>query len=310
MGVLVFVLFVIAWGALVRATGSGAGCGNHWPMCNGEVLPRAPGQATIIELFHRVTSALSALSVLLQMLWARRLYASGHRVRRATYWSAVFMLGEVAIGAALVLFHLVGDDSSVTRAVVMGIHLINTFLLVGSATLVVHFSGGGLGFSLRRQGLLGWLAGACIACMLLLGASGAVAALGDTLFPPESLGTALADDLSLTAHVLVRLRIVHPFLAVGVAFLLLFTRFAYANQRGTYPGVRGWGLSLRLLVMGQLVLGLVNTLLLAPIWLQLAHLVVADALWIALVMMVAHGLRPEPALADEEVVAPPAAVQA
>ena len=35
-------ILVVLWGAYVRASGSGAGCGNHWPFCNGEVVPRAP----------------------------------------------------------------------------------------------------------------------------------------------------------------------------------------------------------------------------------------------------------------------------
>ncbi len=41
-GVLLWNVLVALWGAYVRATGSGAGCGSHWPTCNGEILPRAP----------------------------------------------------------------------------------------------------------------------------------------------------------------------------------------------------------------------------------------------------------------------------
>ena len=40
--VLGYNLLVIVWGAYVRASGSGAGCGNHWPLCNGVVVPNAP----------------------------------------------------------------------------------------------------------------------------------------------------------------------------------------------------------------------------------------------------------------------------
>ena len=42
-------LAVVAWGAFVRATGSGAGCGQHWPPCNGAVVPRSPTAETAIE---------------------------------------------------------------------------------------------------------------------------------------------------------------------------------------------------------------------------------------------------------------------
>ena len=46
-------VLVILWGALVRASGSGAGCGNHWPLCNGQVIPVSPGWHTVIEFTHR-----------------------------------------------------------------------------------------------------------------------------------------------------------------------------------------------------------------------------------------------------------------
>jgi cytochrome c oxidase assembly protein subunit 15 len=287
--VLAFVIFVIVWGAFVRASGSGAGCGSHWPTCNGEVIPSTPGKKTLIEVFHRWTSGLSALLVLAQIIWSRRLFATGHRVRKAAALSGLFMLGEVAIGAALVLLHLVGDNDSISRAVIMGVHLLNTFLLVGAMTLTAHFAGGGPGFRVRGHGTLSWLAIGSVVGIMFVGASGGVAALGDTLFPAESLGTALAQDLSTTAHVLVRLRIVHPFVAVGVAMLVLFTRVAFHSKRGDNPGVGQWGLLLRVLVVGQMMLGLVNTMLLAPIWMQLAHLFVADALFIALTMLIAVG---------------------
>lgn len=288
-GTLAFVVAVILWGALVRATGSGAGCGSHWPTCNGEILPQAMGQKTAIELIHRVTSGLSALLVLAQLLWAWRLYPRQHPVRGAAMASAGFMLVEVAIGAGIVLLRYVDDNASVARALWMAVHLVNTFLLLGALTLCAHHAGGGARWRARGHGVLGWLALASIVGTLLVGASGAVAALGDTLFPPESLGTALAADLSPTAHVLVRLRVIHPFLAVGVALLLLLTRFAFVTKR-TGRRLTRWGTAVRVLILTQLCAGLVNMLLLAPIWLQIVHLLLADLLWVALVMLLAYGL--------------------
>ena len=48
-GVLGYNLAVILWGAYVRATGSGAGCGSHWPLCNGTIVQPSPTTATLIE---------------------------------------------------------------------------------------------------------------------------------------------------------------------------------------------------------------------------------------------------------------------
>src|SRR5215467_12703113 len=62
-GVLAYNVAVIAWGAFVRASGSGAGCGRHWPLCNGEVVPRPTSVATVIEATHRATSGLALVGV-------------------------------------------------------------------------------------------------------------------------------------------------------------------------------------------------------------------------------------------------------
>jgi len=292
---LAYVLAVIVWGAFVRATGSGAGCGSHWPTCNGEVVPRSPSAKTLVEFSHRVTSGLSGLVVLAQVLWARRVYPGGHRVRRAAGWAGGFMVLEVLIGAGIVLLKYVADDQSLGRAVWMGIHLISTFLLIAAMTLTAYYASGGARARLRGHGNLGRLAVLAMVAILCTGLSGAIAALGDTLFPAESLGTALAEDLSPTAHFLVRLRVAHPFIAVGAAFLVLGYRALAQARQGHRPGVAQWGLMLRITVLGQLALGLANVMLLAPVWLQLLHLFLADAIWISLLLFVASALADTPA---------------
>ena len=75
-------IVVIVWGAVVRTTGSGAGCGSHWPLCNGGVVPLAPTTATIIEFTHRLTSGVAMILALVLALWARRLFPVGQRARR------------------------------------------------------------------------------------------------------------------------------------------------------------------------------------------------------------------------------------
>ena len=291
-GLLVYVLFVILWGAFVRVSGSGAGCGSHWPLCNGEVLPADPGHKTLIELTHRITSGLSGFAVLWQVIWSRRLFERGSVTRRWAAIGGVVMLIEVAIGAGIVLFEYVDQNASVGRALWMAIHLCNTFLLLGALTLTAHVSMGGKAPKWRLSNLKALLGLVSVVGMMFVGASGAVAALGDTLFPPESLHSALATDLSMTGHFLVRLRVVHPFAAIGVAFFVLFYRMMVAGPSAPRV-VQRWGTRVRVGVLIQLAIGLLNVMLLAPAWMQLLHLLMADLVWIALVLLLAHALGEE-----------------
>ena len=108
---LAYNLAVILWGAYVRASGSGAGCGAHWPLCNGEVIPRAPSIATLVEYSHRLTSGLALLGVVALMVWTWRVWGRGHPARRGALLSLIFILTEAAVGAGLVLFELVADNA-------------------------------------------------------------------------------------------------------------------------------------------------------------------------------------------------------
>lgn len=288
-GVLGYTLLVILWGAYVRASGSGAGCGSHWPLCNGEVVPRAPEVETLIELTHRLTSALAGVLVIVLLVWAFRAYPKGHRVRRAAVWSFFFIITEGLVGAGLVLLEYVALNDSVGRVIWIGLHLNNTFLLVAMLALTAWWASGGEDFTWRGQGEVGWLMGLALAGMMVLSTSGAVTALGDTLFRVDTLAEGLARDFSPTAHMLESLRIWHPVLAVVVgAFFFLAAR--YVSRRRPGPRVLRSAQAVQLLFFGQLILGLVNVYLLAPVWLQLVHLLVADLLWVALVFLSASAL--------------------
>ena len=214
--VLGYNLFVIAWGAFVRATGSGAGCGSHWPLCNGEIVPRAPEIATIVEFGHRLTSGVALLLVVALVVGAWRRWPAGSPVRRAAAWSGFLMLTEALIGAGLVLLEYVADDTRVARGWWVGGHLVNTFLLVAALTLTAWYASGGTPPRWRRSGVLGAGLAASLAGVLLLGVSGAVTPLGDTLFPVASLAEGKAQTFSDSAHLFVRLRIWHPTLAIAV----------------------------------------------------------------------------------------------
>jgi heme a synthase len=291
--VVLYNLAVILWGAFVRATGSGAGCGQHWPLCNGVVVPRAPEIATVIEFTHRATSglALLALVALVVAVWRGR--PAGHPARRAAGWSMLFMLTEAGVGAGLVLFELVADNKSMARALFMAVHLANTFLLLGAMTLTARWlEDRPAGLDLAGRGGRAALLAALALGVIVVGVSGAVAALGDTLFPAATLGDALAQDLSPTSHVLLRLRVIHPMLAavVALALISLAPRIPGGPAEGTRPGAR-----VAVIAALQIGLGFLNVLLLAPVWLQLAHLLVADLLWIALVLLAASALAADPA---------------
>lgn len=294
---------VILWGAYVRASGSGAGCGAHWPLCDGAIVPRAPDVAMLIEYSHRLTSGMALLAVVGLLVWTWRALPSGHPARRGAAWSMFFMLTEAGVGAGLVLFQLVADNASLARAMFMAVHLANTFLLLGALTLTAHWSSGGEDVSLRgRPGLTAALA-AMTGAVLLVSVSGAVAALGDTLFPAESLREAFLADASPTSHLLIRLRVLHPALALGTGLVLILTapRLPMAvPEEESHPGFTIVGLAAL-----QLGLGFANVILLAPVWMQIVHLLVADVLWIALIRLAAlalaspigHGARePQPSL--------------
>lgn len=284
-GVLGFMVLVIVWGAFVRATHSGAGCGSHWPLCNGEVIPFAPRIETLIEFVHRASSGLAFILALALAVWAYRRYGAGHSVFRFALLSFFFTLSEALLGAGLVLFELVASDRSGARAVMMPLHLINTFLLLGSLTITAWSASTGRAFRFRSQGAVGWAIGVAIASTALLAATGAIAALGDTLFPATSLQDGVLQDLSPTAHFLVRLRPLHPLVAGSVGLYLLLFAGLLVHFRPS-PQVRRMARVMIGLFGLQMLVGLVNLVLLAPVAMQLIHLFLADVVWVALVLII------------------------
>jgi heme a synthase len=301
-GVLFANLAVILWGAFVRATGSGAGCGNHWPTCNGEVLPRAPSVTTLIELSHRLSSGAALVLVMALGALTFKDTRPGHPARAPAVASMIFILGEVFIGAGLVLLKLVAHDTSLLRGVSMELHAGNTFLLLGALTLTAHYASGGARFRVRDDLTLLAPIGLALFALALSFASGAIAALGDTLFPAQSLSSGFAAELSPHAHVFLRLRTLHPLFAVTAAVLTVAacTAVRVHVSRPTFRGtaavarsVRTLSFALTAVTVGQVGLGVLNLVLLVPIATQLLHLAAADAVFVLMVLMTAHVLAPE-----------------
>lgn len=283
-GILFYNLLVILWGAYVRATGSGAGCGSHWPLCNGVVLPRSPRLETMIEFTHRLTSGLALLLVILLVVWAWRAYPRRHNVRLGAGLSLAFVIIEALVGAGLVLFAWVAHDASTGRVISMAVHLINTFLLLASLTLTAWWASGGEPVNLRGHGVGLWLFVVAFLGVIVLSVFGAMTALGDTLFPVRSLGEGLRQDFTPAAHFLVRLRLWHPVIAVVVGVYLGALSILLIMFRVT-PVIHRFVRLVMAFFALQLAAGLVNVLLLAPVWMQLVHLFLADAVWIGLVLL-------------------------
>src|SRR5262245_4448302 len=286
-------LLVIVWGAYVRASRSGDGCGSHWPLCNGEVIPLSPTSKTLIEFSHRATSGLALILVIVLLVWAYHFFERKHHARVTVTLAMCFMLTEALIGAGLVLLEYVAENKSMARALWMSAHLINTFLLMAMLSLTTWLALTVARARIRNQAAINWIFGTAILGTLILGVSGAVTALGGTLFPVSSLAEGLKQDLSPTAHVLIRLRFFHPFIAVGVgAILIAAARIAVTRRSGVWT--KKFSTALIALVLIQLLAGLINLLLHAPVWLQLLHLLLSDLIWISLVLL-AHTALAEPA---------------
>jgi heme A synthase len=294
-GTLILNVLVILWGAVVRATGSGAGCGSHWPLCNGEVVPSNQVIGTMIEFGHRVSSGLALIAVLVLVIWAWRKYQRGSRLRWSVGFAAAFTLSEALVGAGLVLFHLTGTNDSVARAVVIVIHLINTFMLLAALMLTAWWSSFGEPEAWVWQGLPSTLLVIAVLGMFFLGGSGAITALGDTLFPAASLSEGFNQDFLPSSHFLLRLRLYHPLVAFGMAAVGgIFLRWFAPKE--TNPLTRRAISGLMILFGVQLLVGGVNVLLLAPVWMQVVHLFVTDLVWMAAALVLAlhlgRGTRP------------------
>jgi cytochrome c oxidase assembly protein subunit 15 len=277
-------VLVVLEGAVVRATSSGAGCGNRWPLCNGDFFPHHPRLATVIEYTHRSLTGICTMLVIALAGWTFYATRPGHRARRAIVASCVFLVTEAFLGAVLVLRGYVENNVSVGRVVMQSIHFTNTLLLLGALSLTACF----LTELKNEPGLphrdSKWLVWLTVIASILMGATGSLAALADTLFPSASVRAGLLEDFATNAPLLVRMRWVHPAAtAIGFVCVILLAAKVRTNLSRTVF----W------LLMTQVVLGVADILLLAPAWMQVLHLLGADLYWIALVTLAATVVWPD-----------------
>ncbi len=259
---------------------------------------------TLIEYSHRATSGIALLLVALLLHRVFRYREPGHLARFWAAASMVLILSEAALGAGLVLFQKVADDASVARGYWISGHLVNTFLLLASLTLTLRFvdarprapAGPGIGplratFPVASRSVITVFVALAI---VATGISGAIAALGDTLFKASTLREAIAQDFASSSHIFLRLRILHPLIALLGGGLVLMVAYRTITSNPDRPKARQLGLILAGLVIGQWFLGLTNLVLLAPTWLQILHLLAADLIWMALVLALADAARVVP----------------
>jgi heme a synthase len=299
--VLAFFITTILWGAVVRATGSGAGCGDHWPLCNGTVLQPSPTLHTMIEFSHRVSAgAIDSILVVALAVWTWRRTPSGHLVRWAAGASIFLTVTEGALGAVLVKFGLTAESRSPMRAPVEALHLSNTLLLLAALAMTAHFLARKTGYrwrDIRISAPVGTTVG--MTAIMIVGVTGSLAALGDTLFPATSLGDSIQQDfaghLSGESTWLLRWRWTHPTIAILASIFLIWLLTRAARRGGPWDN-RGLSALVVGLLVVQYVLGALDVWLLAPVWMQVMHLLGADLLWTALVVLTARlTLLPIPA---------------
>ena len=257
---LVFTLGVILWGAYVRFSHSGDACGSDWPLCRGKLIPDSLPALT--EWIHRATSGLSLLLVLGLALCALKVYPPKHIVRKFALSTGVFILIEALIGAVLVLASLTGSDDSGLRVTVLNLHLINSLLLTGGLVLCRQGALGGRAF-IKKPFIY------FVAVFPLLALTGSVASLAGTLFPSESLSQAFISDFLPDSHITLKLRPLHPLLALGFVLWI----FLSAEGKKLFIGISS----------AAFLSGLITLLTLSPVPMKLIHLSAGYALWIFLV---------------------------
>lgn len=287
--VLAYNLIVILWGVFLRASKSGDGCGQHWLTCHGEVVPSAPQLKTVIEFSHRITSALDGIFLIVLVVWAffawRYNKSGGNYVLKAAVGSFVFVVVEGLLGAGLVLTGNTAETLTPARPFWMAAHLINTLILLTFLTLTAWFASGGKPLSFTNRPKVVLLLGAGALGIFLVGMSGSVAALSSMLFPSATLAEGITKDFSETSHILLRLRVSHPILSITVGIFLAFLASRMKARARENSSVNRWANVLTILILVQFASGAITLLTLAPIVMQLVHLLLADAVWIAFVLM-------------------------
>ena len=292
---LAYNVLVIVWGVFLRASKSGDGCGQFWLTCNGELIPSAPQFKTVIEFSHRMTTAVDGFVMLVLLAWAIRRWYSARTVQNlqilyAAIGSMIFVITEAAVGAGLVLTGNTAEAVTDTRAFWAIGHLVNTFILLTFLTLTAWFATEERRVDFRAGAKVWLLIVVAVVGLLLVGSSGALAALSNMLFPSQSISEGIAKDFSPASNLILRLRLSHPILSIMTSVYILFIAgWLKANVEGD-ANTPWWSKVVSIIVMVQVAFGGATLLSMGPIVMQLGHLLLADLLWISFVLLVANFL--------------------
>jgi heme A synthase len=277
-----YALIIILWGAFVRFSGSGDGCGAHWPFCHGRFVPDFFEPEVFIEFFHRAKSGFFGVLTIVLVFMSRREFASGHPIRTATLLVLLLTISEGLIGAGLVLFGWVGTDDSWQRVVVIALHFLNTIALLAAllwcawtARFVESPSVVTLSSRQRRY------AAFFVIAFILMIVTGSMASLSNTLYPTDSLRSGLQADLSPDSPLLLRLRILHPLLASALAIVLLWLLSHFSE-----PLSKRFRDRCAFLIIANVAIGAGTLLSLSPVAAKLLHLLCVDLIWIHFCLLV------------------------
>ena len=271
-GLTMSILSILA-GAIVRATGSGDGCGASWPTCNGRVIPSLETSSEIIEFSHRSISGVLLIVTLLLFVKSKDLDTPLLHKKIINYLT-FFVLLEAAIGAVIVIYEWVGLNSSLPRIIAVPLHLVNTFALLGFYTLIFYLlreSENKLSNFFDKRIKIAFV------LFFLTGATGSITALADVLFPSASFVEGFIEDFDSTSEVLTRLRILHPFVSTILSIFLFSESNRFKKEFAIDTS------TIKVLVIVGVILGVLNVVSNIILPLSILHLLLADLLWITYV---------------------------
>lgn len=260
----IYTLLVIAWGAWVRISHSGNGCGDHWPLCQGDIIPNLQNKKTLVEYSHRLMSGAYGLIVFWIFFYFRK-YSANPQQKKISVYLLIFMILEALLGALLVKQNLVTVNDSIFRLVAMSLHQLNSFLLTGVTYLLYLSTKQSLKIRITKLNI----------GFLILSVSGAIASLAATLFPSTSIWEGIMQDFAHDSHLFVRLRVIHPVLAVT-----LVSSVIYWLQTRAKTSKETSRLALSLFV--AMLVGIITLMTLSPTWLKITHLMLAHFIWAAI----------------------------
>lgn len=272
-----YTILVIAWGSWVRISGSGAGCGEHWPLCNGKAIPLGEGSKTWVEVSHRYSTALFGILAIFLCGWSYRVQSKKNLHRVGAWAVLAFTIFEALIGRLLVIEGLVDQDDSLGRAVLMPLHLVNTSLLLFAEVLTVESLQLSITQTVIRRGRHLILPMALLMIIFVLLTTGALASLATQIAPSSNFIEGIHADLNPTSHIAVRLRPLHlitGFTVFMTAILTVVYRPVPLQSFFACPSSKNFS-------YGVIVMALLGTLTLAfhsPVYLKMAHLITATVL--------------------------------